>query len=116
MTLALVPHKADRDRASIWAAVAGTAGRPGDLRLTAEQHDQLAAEALGKGTNTDIVLARLFNGGMRSHDGLRKVAELHNIGMALKRLADRPEIRRDEAILIMATARRLIDKLAKTLP
>lgn len=45
MTLALVPHKADRDRVSIWAAVAGTAGRPGDLRLTAEQGQQALGPA-----------------------------------------------------------------------
>ena len=87
-----------------------------NLRLTVEQYEQLADEAAGKGTITDIVLARLFAGGMRSHDGLRQVAALHNVGRALQRLADRPEIRREDAVVLLATTRRLIDKLAKTLP
>jgi hypothetical protein len=37
MTLVLVPHKAERDRVRIWAAVAGTTTRPGDIHLATER-------------------------------------------------------------------------------
>jgi hypothetical protein len=37
MTLVLVPHHASQDRASVWAAVSGSAVRPGSILLTADQ-------------------------------------------------------------------------------
>jgi hypothetical protein len=37
MTLVLVPHNPTQNSATIWAAVAGTANRPGDLRLATDQ-------------------------------------------------------------------------------
>ena len=45
MTLALVPHAAEKNRVRIWAAVAGTAERPGDLELTAGQRTPVVGAA-----------------------------------------------------------------------
>lgn len=52
MTLMLVPHKAERDRVSIWAAVAGTARRPGEIRLTVEQGQ---AAATGRSEDWNVI-------------------------------------------------------------
>jgi hypothetical protein len=51
MTLMMVPHKAERDRVHIWAAVSGTAQRPGELRLEAEQ----GASATGTAASWNVV-------------------------------------------------------------
>jgi hypothetical protein len=51
MTLVLVPHKAERDRSWIWAAVSGTTARPGELRLTTERGET----ATGPGAGWKIV-------------------------------------------------------------
>jgi hypothetical protein len=45
MTLVLVPHRAERDRAFVWTGVAGTTTRPGDIRLTTERGESAIGPA-----------------------------------------------------------------------
>lgn len=84
-----------------------------NFRVTDDEYDQLAREALGKTTITDLIRGRLFGGGMRSHDALRQVAALHTVGLSLRQLAARTDISRPEVERAVEAAAAEIGRLAR---
>ncbi len=84
------------------------------FRVTAEEKRFLLREAGELGISS-YVRARLFGGGVRNRDGLRRIAALHVLGRQVQRLADKPEV--DEFVIantlgdVCAAIRGLADEL-----
>lgn len=58
------------------------------FRVTAEERQRLVSEAGEVGIST-YVRARLFGGGVRNRDALRKIAALHVAGRRIQQLAEK---------------------------
>lgn len=84
------------------------------FRVTAEERQRLVSEAGEVGIST-YVRARLFGGGVRNRDALRKIAVLHAAGRRIQKLAETHHV--DEFIIaitlgdVCATILRLADEL-----
>lgn len=87
-----------------------------NLRVTSEQYQHLLTEAGGKTTVSDLVLSRVFGGGMRNHDTLRQVAALHDLGMSLRSLSQNPSAPKQHIQAALVRVREMISALAKQLP
>lgn len=87
-----------------------------NLRVTSEQYQHLLTEAGGKTTVSDLVLSKVFGGGMRNHDTLRQVAALHDLGMSLRSLSQNPFASKLHIQAALVRVRELISALAKQLP
>lgn len=66
------------------------------FRVTAEERQRLVSEAGGVGIST-YVRARLFGGGVRNRDALRKIAALHVAGRRIQQLAETHDV--DEFVI-----------------
>lgn len=87
-----------------------------NFRITDAEDEQIRREAAGKTTVSALAHSRVFGSGMRNHDVLRQVAALHQLGMKVKALADRPGV---PAVLIQETLVKIqqaVRGLAKDLP
>ncbi|WP_373928932.1 hypothetical protein QTN93_04745 [Sphingomonas aerolata] len=84
------------------------------VRVTAEERQRLVSEAGELGIST-YVRARLFGGGVRNRDALRKIAALHVTGRRIQHLAEQPGV--DEFMIattlgdVSAAIRGLVDEL-----
>jgi hypothetical protein len=87
-----------------------------NLRVTSEQYQHLLTEAGGKTTVSDLVLSKMFGGGMRNHDTLRQVAALHDLGMSLRSLSQNPSASKLHIQAALVRVREMISSLAKQLP
>jgi hypothetical protein len=61
------------------------------FRVTAEERQRLVSEAGDVGIST-YVRARLFGGGVRNRDALRKIAALHVAGRRIQQLAETHDV------------------------
>lgn len=84
------------------------------FRVTPEERQRLLSEAGEVGLST-YIRARLFGGGVRNRDALRKIAVLHAAGRRIQKLAETHHV--DEFIIattlgdVCATILRLADEL-----
>lgn len=84
------------------------------FRVTAEERQLLVSEAGEVGIST-YVRARLFGGGVRNRDALRKIAALHVAGRRIQQLAEKHDV--DKFMIattlgdVAAAIRGLIDEL-----
>jgi len=84
------------------------------FRVTEEEKGFLLREAGELGVSA-YIRARLFAGGVRNRDGLRKIAALHVLGRQVQRLAEKPGV--DDFVIastlgdVCAAIRGLADEL-----
>ncbi|KQS51298.1 hypothetical protein [Sphingomonas sp. Leaf198] len=84
------------------------------FRVNAEERQRLVSEAGELGISA-YVRARLFGGGVRNRDALRKIAALHVAGRRIQQLAEKPGV--DEFVIadtlgdVCAAIRGLVDEL-----
>jgi hypothetical protein len=86
------------------------------LRVTQAEKGRLAQEAKGKCTVSELVHSKLFSGGLRSHDTLRQIAALHDVGMSLRSLAAEPSAPPLQLDALLTLTRASILKLSGDLP
>lgn len=82
------------------------------VRVTADERARLAAEAGGVSLS-ELVRRRVFAGGVRSPDLLRKVAALHLAGKQLERVAAKLPVSALQAQALVVHIGQIIDQLAE---
>ncbi|KQN01162.1 hypothetical protein ASE82_16955 [Sphingomonas sp. Leaf230] len=85
------------------------------FRVSNEEWDTLHLEAGDIGIST-LVRARVFGGGIRSRDGLRRIAALHLIGRRLQMLTEHPGMDVGQTAAALTEVRTAIARLSKDIP
>lgn len=85
------------------------------FRVSNEEWDALHLEAGDIGIST-LVRARVFGGGIRSRDGLRRIAALHLIGRRLQMLTEHPGMDVGQTAATLTEVRTAIARLSKDIP
>lgn len=90
-------------------------GKKIGARVTEEEWSSLVLEAGDIGISTHV-RARLFSGGVRNRDGLRRIAALHLIGRRLQRLTEHSDIDACAVAAALTDVRTAIAHLAQDIP